>query len=311
MVRTPGGDIAVVEAAPRYQGRVLVRISPYVVSRYETTEMTIPPGSTSRPAQATSGLSLLALRNEILRTEVGSGVHGMAIEGTDDTDYMGIYIEPKVNVYGLAPAAPHFVWRTQPEGVRSGPDDVDLTCYSLRKYIRMALDGHPTVLLPLFAPESAVQFSSPLGRELRAVRHQLLSQLAITKFLGYLRQQYIRMNGGGKQNRLPNRPELIAAYGWDVKYGAHALRLAYQGLEVASDGTLTLPIPEERAEQLRAVKLGEVPQAKVAQLITLVEQEILTIQRQGTSPLPAEPDYPAIQDWVIAAHEQWWKTTRQ
>lgn len=36
----------------------------------------------------------VALPNEILRSVVGSGVHGIATEGTDDHDEMGVYIEP-------------------------------------------------------------------------------------------------------------------------------------------------------------------------------------------------------------------------
>ena len=36
--------------------------------------------------------------------------------------------------------------RTQPEGVRSGPGDLDLIVYSLRKWMRLALTGNPTVL---------------------------------------------------------------------------------------------------------------------------------------------------------------------
>ena len=48
------------------------------------------------------------------------------------------------------------------------------------------------------------------------------------------------MLGQSKRN-VPNRPELIEKYGWDVKYGSHALRLAYQGFEIASTGTLSLP----------------------------------------------------------------------
>jgi hypothetical protein len=35
-----------------------------------------------------------ALSAEILRKVVGSGVHGIAIPGTDDHDEMGVFIEP-------------------------------------------------------------------------------------------------------------------------------------------------------------------------------------------------------------------------
>ncbi len=36
----------------------------------------------------------VAMSGEILRTVVGSGVHGIAIEGTDDHDEMGVFVEP-------------------------------------------------------------------------------------------------------------------------------------------------------------------------------------------------------------------------
>lgn len=43
----------------------------------------------------------VALPNEILRSVVGSGLHGIAIEGTDDHDEMGVYIEPPEWVLGV------------------------------------------------------------------------------------------------------------------------------------------------------------------------------------------------------------------
>ena len=43
----------------------------------------------------------VASSGEILRTVVGSGVHGIAIAGTDDHDEMGVYIEPPGNVVGI------------------------------------------------------------------------------------------------------------------------------------------------------------------------------------------------------------------
>src|SRR5215204_2571099 len=85
----------------------------------------------------------VAYENEILRTVVGSGVHGIAIEGTDDHDEMGVFIEPPTHVVGLRRPVEHYVFRTQPEGARSGPGDTDLVLYSLRKYLRLATKGNP------------------------------------------------------------------------------------------------------------------------------------------------------------------------
>lgn len=66
----------------------------------------------------------------ILRCQVGSGVHGTNIIGTDDRDEMGICLEPPDYVMGLN-RFDQYVFRTQPEGVRSGHGDLDLTVYSL------------------------------------------------------------------------------------------------------------------------------------------------------------------------------------
>lgn len=41
-----------------------------------------------------------ALGGEILRTVVGSGVHGIAIAGTDDHDEMGVFVEPPHVCFG-------------------------------------------------------------------------------------------------------------------------------------------------------------------------------------------------------------------
>src|ERR1035438_8961155 len=55
----------------------------------------------------------LALSGEILRTVVGSGVHGIAIEGTDDHDEMGVFVEPPQHVVGIGMPFDHYVFRTR------------------------------------------------------------------------------------------------------------------------------------------------------------------------------------------------------
>ncbi|HUY44275.1 MAG TPA: nucleotidyltransferase domain-containing protein [Streptosporangiaceae bacterium] len=67
------------------------------------------------------------------------------------------------HVLGVAWPFDHYVFRTQPEGARSGPGDTDLVMYSLRKYLRLAVKGNPTALLPLYAhrPDSAARGARP------------------------------------------------------------------------------------------------------------------------------------------------------
>ena len=91
---------------------------------------------------------------------------------------MAVFVEPPEYLLGLRLARKrgvrnafrfeHWVERTQPEGARSGPGDLDLVAYSLRKYVRLALKGHPTVLLLLFVPDELTLVETELGRRLRA-----------------------------------------------------------------------------------------------------------------------------------------------
>jgi predicted nucleotidyltransferase len=252
----------------------------------------------------------IAMAGEILRTVVGSGVHGIAIAGTDDHDEMGVYVEPPAHVIGLHKQVSHYVFRTQPEGTRSGPGDTDLVMYSLRKYLRLATKGNPTALLPLFAPPEAVLVLRPLGEQLRELAPQVLSQRAVRRFLGYMSSQRERLVGRGGRSSVPNRPELVARYGYDVKYASHALRLAYQGLEIASHGRLTLPMPEPERERVLQVKRGDVTElGDVLREIDKVEVEIEALLAAGRTPLPADPDLEGISDWSTNAHRVHWGWT--
>lgn len=247
----------------------------------------------------------VALPNEILRSVVGSGVHGIAIAGTDDHDEMGVYIEPPEYLLGVERHRQDYIWRTQPEGVRSRHGDTDLVLYSLRKYLRLAIKGNPTVMLPLFAPAESIVVTTPLGEELRGLRASFLSQQAVERFLGYMRSQHERMLGQSKRN-VPNRPELIEQYGWDVKYGSHALRLAYQGFEIASTGHLTLPMPPVQRERVLAVKRGEVPRDEVSNEIAHLEVRVRDLLDTGHTPLPETADYPTITAWAVHAQRRHW-----
>lgn len=247
----------------------------------------------------------VARDGEILRSIVGSEVTGTAT-GTGDRDEMAVHIPPPHHLIGIRDHREDYIARTQPEGARSGPGDVDLTSYSLRKYLRLAIKGNPTALLPMFAPDDMLLHVTNLGAELRDLRDAFLSQEAVERFLGYMHSQQERMMGRGRQNRVPNRPELIEQHGWDVKYGAHALRLAHQGLEVAAHGTLTLPMTANARACVVACRNGERTRESVDAEITRIEATIRRILETGLTPLPEHPDYDRIETWAVNAHRRHW-----
>ena len=249
----------------------------------------------------------------ILRATVGSTVHGLHHGGQDDRDEMAVFVEPPEYLLGLRLARKsgvrnpyrfeHWVERTQPEGARSGPGDLDLVAYSLRKYTRLALKGHPTILLLLFVPDEMMLVETELGRRLRALRPAIVSRRAGRSYLGYLRGQKERLLGSRGQKRV-NRPELVEAHGYDTKYAMHAVRLGYQGLELLESGRLTLPMPEPERSRAMAVRRGERSFEDVLAEIGELERRLeAALERTA---LPERPDDHAVDSFLVDAYRKAW-----
>jgi len=245
----------------------------------------------------------MALDSTLLQCIVGSTVHGLAIQdGVEDLDVMGICCEPPERVIGLTPFE-QWVGRTKAMGQRSEAGDVDAVVYSLRKWSRLALQGNPTVLLPLFVPADHVLVETPLGGELRDMADAFASRQAGHRFLGYATAQRERLEGTRGQLRV-HRPELLALYGFDTKFAGHLLRLAHQGVEYLTTGRLTLPIPAPLGTHLRDVRTGRVPLPEVLAEAEAAEarlKELLT-----TSPLPEHPDVGRVEAFLIRAYRERW-----
>lgn len=255
-------------------------------------------------------LSELVERGTILRATVGSTVHGLHHGGQDDRDEMAVFIEPPEYRLGLKLARgqgrklhplEHWVERTQPEGARSGPGDLDLVAYNLRKYLRLALKGHPTVLLLLFVPPELTLVETELGTELRGLRGAILSKRAGRGYLGYLGGQRERLLGTRGQKRV-NRPELVEAHGFDTKYAMHATRLGYQGLELLETGRVTLPMPTR--SRVMAIRLGERSFDEV--LAEIDELELRLAAALEKTALPDRPDRAAVDAFLVDAYRRAW-----
>jgi predicted nucleotidyltransferase len=252
-----------------------------------------------------------ARAGEILRSIVGSTVHGTNLVGQDDVDQLGVYIPPPEHLFGVAdqPRGGTHVWRTQPEGARSGPGDVDLTIFTLRRFLALATSGNPTILALFFTPDSSVVVRTKEGDRLRALAPAVVSRQAGHRFLGYLHNQFERMAGNGK--RLPNRPELIRKYSYDVKYAAYALRLGLQGVELMTTGRLALPMRDHDRELVLSVRRGDVRKEAAHELIVGMRSALTELLDSPDiariSPLPAEPDTGTVTAYLVEAHRRAWE----
>lgn len=98
--------------------------------------------------------------------------------------------------------------------------------------------------------------------------------------------------------------------GVDWKYAMHMLRLGYQGIEYLCTGKLTVPVPGELGDHLRAVRQGHIPFETVIKEAESLEERVKALL-DGDSPLPPEPSTAKVEEWIIKAHLSSWTPSSQ
>ena len=242
----------------------------------------------------------------ILMVEVGSTAHGTGIAGGEDHDELAVVVETPAQVIGLDERGFRTVMqRTQPDGVRSGPGDIDRTLHSLRRFVRLAASGNPSILMALWAP---VEHTTPEGDGLRALGEAFVGRHMIPRYRGYMRSQAMRLLGlRGRSHgdgTVGGRVELIDAHGYDTKYAMHSARLGFQCAELLSTGGMALPIQGEPADWLRAVRYGQVSFEDWWARSLALDAHLAALEDDAS--LPPGPDRDRIDAWLIATHRQVW-----
>jgi hypothetical protein len=244
----------------------------------------------------------------ILLVEVGSTAHGTGLPGGEDHDEMGVAVESREQVFSLGERGFRTVMqRTQPEGSRSGPGDTDRTLHSLRRFLRLAAGGNPSILMSFWAP---VISSTVHGEELRRLGPSFIGRHVIPRYRGYMQSQGLRLlglrGGGGGKRGGGQREELVAAHGYDTKYAMHAARLGFQCLELVTTRRLELPIQGEPAEWLRAVRRGDVPFQDWWDRCLHLDRQMERLHDDDRH--PDQPDRAAIVGWSARTHQAIWNS---
>ncbi len=256
----------------------------------------------------------VAQRYTILRCVVGSTIHGLnAGDQTEDRDEMGICVETPEQSLGLT-GFEQAIYRSAAERTgnvneRSMAGDLDLVIYGLRKYVRLTLSGNPTLLTLLFAPEQFTLLRTGLGKELQEMASCFVSRSAGKAFHGYLVAQRMRLTGERGQKDV-NRPELVAKYGWDVKYGMHMLRLGYQGVELLTTGRLVLPMEDPVRSYLRDVRFGKVSMQEALTKAGELEVQLGDLVHDESG-LPMQPDRGRVERWLVDSTLRYWESLWQ
>ncbi len=250
----------------------------------------------------------MAEKHTILRVPAGSNLHGLSIPGHDDRDEVGVCIEDIADVVGFNPFE-QYIYRTaaEREGKHDAPSqhgDLDLTIFSLRKFLRLAMQGNPQIVQCLFVPPHLCIARTALGGQLQEIAPLVISRHAGSRYLSYLEAQRQRLLGERGQKKV-NRPELEAKYGYDTKYAMHILRLAYQGVELLSTGRITLPMDEATRAYIYSVRMGEVSLQDALTRAGELERDLKDLLHDA--PVPQEPAREEIESWMVARYFECWK----
>jgi len=229
----------------------------------------------------------------------GSELHGAKVGATDDLDIYGVYIETPEKALGFV-GREHFVWSTASDERRNGPEDVDLTLYSLRRWAELVMKGNATALHFVFAEATAE--SLPIWERVQEQRELFLSKRSAEQFIGFANNQKQRITGEKGRGAKGQRPEYIGKFGYDTKAAMHCLRLYFECIELMRDGRISLPRPEK--DLLVAVRSGEWDLERFLRMAGELEQEAVMAREQSS--LPETVDVAAISKLVAETHLRFW-----
>lgn len=251
----------------------------------------------------------VAERYTILKCLVGSQAYGTSLGDSSDRDEKGVCIEPVEFAVGFSEFEQYEFrsaeLREGDSSAKSKDGDLDLTIYSLRKFLRLALNGNPTIIELLFQKECLIRDSR--GGKLQELAPLIIARSSGSAFLGYMQSQRQKLVGERGQKKV-NRPELEEKFGFDTKFAMHMIRLGIMGVELMSTGRISIPLKENDRKLCLDIRKGEVKLDSILQLAGDLETEIRDLQKDG--PLQEKPDREAVEDWMIDMYWRNWRAQR-
>lgn len=234
----------------------------------------------------------------------GSHLHGAKVEGYDDLDIYGCYVEPPEKILGLDPLE-HFVWSSGSAREKNTAHDVDVTMYSLHRWGELMLKGNPAILHYLYADGEDPVVKS-VWSEILGVRESLLSKKSAQQYIGFANAQRMRLTGERGMGRHGQRTDLVEKYGYDTKFSMHYIRLLFECKELLSKRRLTLPLPEK--DLLISIRTGQFKEHEVLAMGSELEIDCQTLL--ATSDLPEEPDKQLLSITIARAYREHWSRQR-
>ena len=171
-----------------------------------------------------------------------------------------------------------------------------MTLHEVGKAARLILAGNPTAAELLWLPDDLYETRTPLGDEAIGLRGAFLSaKRTRDAYLGYATQQFRKLMAQD-DGRVPTRTAARAA-----KHARHLMRLVEQGFELYTTGLLRIRLDEPDRYREFGERVAVDPRAAVPFMADA--QARFDAAR---SVLPAEPDFAAVEDWLLRVRRVFW-----
>lgn len=118
-------------------------------------------------------------------------------------------------------------------------DKWDIVLFKFTKAIRMLKAGNPNILSLLWLEPSMYIHISPMGQILLDNRDAFVGKHVYHSYVGYANGQLHRMTHAACKGYMgKKRKKLVERFGFDIKHGAHLIRLLRMGIEFMNEGKI-------------------------------------------------------------------------
>lgn len=247
-------------------------------------------------------------KNIHYETLMGSVAYGVSSD-TSDSDIYGFCIPEKDMVFphlrgeipGFGSQTPRFEqWQEHhvldKQALGGKGRTYDFSIYSIVKYFQLCMENNPNMIDSLFTPQSCVLHITAVGAIARENRRLFLHKGAWHKFKGYAYSQLHKMNS--KQPPEGKRRDLVEAYGYDVKFAYHVVRLLDEVEQILTEGDIDL---QRNREQLKSIRRGEWTQQDIVDHFSRKERDLESLYT--ACKLPHSPPEDRIKQMLMECLE--------
>jgi hypothetical protein len=172
----------------------------------------------------------------------------------------------------------------------------DLTIFGIVKFFQLAMENNPNILDSLITPATCVLHCTRVGTLVRENRKLFLHKEAWPKFKGYA---YSQLHKLAIKEAKGKRAELVAAHGFDTKFGYHVVRLIGEVEQIFMAGDIDL---QRNNEQLKAIRRGEWSEERLRGWFADKESHLQRLYAEST--LRATPDEGRLRALLLDCLEE-------